>query len=149
MYYSVKKFFSITIAISALQFFSGPSDAYTIINNTNISREFFGQFCASCFHEIIPSMTSSGCPGNERGCKGKTWVYRWEAYSGRANSRCFSTADRPINAHDTIVFEDNKWTIYNEKNQKYAEGAYKYYFEQTSFLILQEGSSCEGGYPWH
>jgi hypothetical protein len=149
MYYSVKNLVSFTIVISALQLFPGASEAYTIINNTKSSWEFFGQFCASCFHERIPSMASSGCPGNERGCKNKTWIYRWEKFSGANNSRCFSTADRPINAHDTIMFEDNKWTIYNERNQKVAEGAYKYYFEQTSFRILQEGSSCEGNFPWH
>ena len=118
--------------------FSPLSMAYQVENNTYRSQQFFGQFCAACWHGTIPEGATSGCPGNAHGCRGSTWVYMYVKMKYR-DSRCFWTSNVPVTAHGRIVFNGTRTSIevYDDQGTQIDLSRGSYYYEGFAYTLTK------------
>ena len=121
--------------------------SYNITNLTGEAHEFWGQFCAPCFHERIYNNETRSCPGNERGCKGETWVYieltPKETSRRNAVVSCYATAEIPVSAHGEVVFFSDHIDVLDDQGNIKNVSDYKYYYN-GDFGVLTTTDKCGG-----
>lgn len=118
------------------------ASSYMVENNTGREEKFYGQFCAACWHGLIPDGEARGCPGDAHGCKGTTFIYLWAGQTHELNN-CYWTSDVPVTAHGRIVFNSDTIQVYNDQGQRIfsTPGSY-YYTNPRDFWILTKTNDC-------
>ena len=53
---------------------SKQASAYCVYNDDPYTNGVAGESCARCFDKVIRPHGKGCCPGNAKGCRGKTWI---------------------------------------------------------------------------
>lgn len=139
---------SVRAVTLTFMFLLSPLAAAYDIENQGESAYFYGQFCAPCWHGTIPSGEARGCPGNVRGCRNNTWIYKYmgeRVYrQNERNIHCYVTANKPVTAHGRVVFKASEIFVYDDAGTLIDRSGYNYWYE-GNFGILTSG--CPGTPP--
>lgn len=142
-----------TLFVFICSFISPSVFPYMIENNLQTGT-FYGQFCAACWHGVIPQGETRGCPGNTNGCKNTTWIYRHIGTIPAAESvnltdtHCYVTGREPVTAHGKVVFNRDGMVVYGDDGRVLYQDEYIYYGDDGLFNSLVIMPQCKRFQRW-
>jgi len=79
------------------------AQAYCVYNHTNVDLKVCGEQCAGCYSGVLKPGDHGCCPGDDKGCRGLTWI-TISVYYGD-HSKCGNwTPPSRVEAHGWVSF---------------------------------------------